>query len=123
MSMYNMVFGTNKAGAAILATLGLTPGAFGRYRDAGVADGKIFVYTRCGGGNREGYQEVFDEMAEHPCFEYDDDDDFDCTYCTFYFRFPDEFAEDLAKLDSGEPFEPSKRWHEAIDAITAAASK
>lgn len=58
-------------------------------------------------------------LPKHPCYLRDRDDDFDSTYATIYFRFPEEHAEDLAKLDSGEPFEPSKRWLDAIDALKA----
>jgi len=53
MSLYSLVFGENLAGEAILATLGLTTGDVGRYRDCFVTEGKIAVYTRNGGGNRD----------------------------------------------------------------------
>lgn len=117
MSLYNMVFGQNQASGAILATLGLTKDDVGRFRDCFVADGEICIYTRNGGGNREEYQGTIDTLAQHPCYLRDADDDYDCTYCTIYFRFPDEFAEELKKLDSGEPFDPSKQWQDAIEAI------
>lgn len=102
MSMYNMLFGQNVAADAILATLGLTRHDVGRFRDCFVANGEIAIYTRNGGGNRDDYQEVFDELAANPCYLRDEDDEYDCTYATIYFRFPDEFADDLKKLDSGE---------------------
>ena len=60
--------------------------------------GKIIVYTRNGGGNREDYQEVFDEMETHPLFITDYDDDFDCTYAYYEFKAPqsvNEFFEDV----------------------------
>jgi hypothetical protein len=119
MGLYNMIFGVNQASPAILATLGLSIQDFGRFRDCFISDGQIAVYTRCGGGNRESYGEVFDRMQAHPCFAKDEDDDFDCTYCTFYFRFPDEFADELKRFDSGEKFNPSERWRKAIDALNA----
>ena len=52
MSMYGLVFGTNPQADAILATLGLRRADCGRFRDCFVADGRIAVYTRNGGGNR-----------------------------------------------------------------------
>ena len=129
MSMYNLLFGANAAGPAILATLGLRPDDFRRYRDCFVADGKIAVYTRMGGNNRDMWYDPefggsedgkeYEKLTGHPCFISDDDDDFDNTYSTFYFKFPDEFAEDLKKLDSGAPFDPDKRWLDAIEAINA----
>lgn len=119
MSLYNLVFGQNPAADMILATLGLTRGDCGRFRDCFVADSRIAVYTRNGGGNRDDYEAVFDNLSDHPCYLYNEDDDCDPTYCTFYFRFPDEFAEDLKKLDRGEAFDPDQRWFDAIKALRA----
>lgn len=53
MGLYNLVFGVNPMADIILATLGLTREDVGRFRDAFVADGKIAIYTRNGGANRE----------------------------------------------------------------------
>ena len=53
-------------------------------------------------------------LPDHPLYVLDADDDFDCTYATIYFRFPDEFSEDLKKLDLGERFDPSERWEKRI---------
>lgn len=117
MSFYNVMFGKNNMSDSILATLGLTRGDFGRFRECFVADGKIVVYTRNGGGNREYYQDVFDELGTHPCYLYDEDNDFDCTYATIYFKFPKEYAKELKKLESGEKFDPSERWLAAIEAL------
>jgi hypothetical protein len=120
MSMYNMMFGQNPASSAILATLGLTQGDVGRFRDCFIANGEIAVYTRNGGGNREDYQEVFDTLSKHPCYLRDEDDDYDSTYATIYFKFPEEFAEELRRLNIEEKFEPSKRWIDAIEALKTA---
>lgn len=117
MSLYHLVFGQHPAADLVLATLGLTRGHFGRFRDCYLHGGEIAVYTRCGGGNREDYQEVFDEMAEHPCYLRDADDDFDSTYATIWFRYPEAFAEELRKLEAKEPFQPSERWQQAIEAL------
>lgn len=119
MGLYNMIFGTNPLSDAVLATLGLTRGDCGRFRDCFVANGEIAVYTRNGGGNREQYQETIDELAKHPCYLRDEDDDFDRTYATIYFSFPKEYAEALKMVDSGVKFNPSKKWLDAIEAIKA----
>ena len=58
-------------------------------------------------------------LPKHPCYLRDEDDGFDSTYATVYFRFPEEFADDLRKLDSGMKFEPDKRWKAAIEALEA----
>lgn len=122
MSLYGMVFGQNPASLAILATLGLTEGDVGRFRDCFVDKDesgtlRIAVYTRNGGGNREAYQDVLDQLATHPLYIEDRDDDFDSTYATIYFKVPPEFEAGMAVLASETPFNPSERWLAAIEAI------
>ena len=56
-------------------------------------------------------------LPKHPHYIRDRDDEFDCTYATIYFKFPDEYAEELGKLDSGERFDPSQRWLDAIQLL------
>lgn len=130
MSFYNLIFGENPASDAILATLGLARADCGRFRDCFISNGEIAVYTRNGGGNRQCWEErgdectcpgciITDRLPRHPCYLRDEDDAFDCTYATVYFRFPDEFSDDLKRLDSDETFEPSKRWLDAIESIKA----
>jgi hypothetical protein len=127
--MYNMVFGENRMGPAILATLGLSTGDFMRYRDCHVANGKIAVYTRMGGNNREMWRDEatnedrYDKLTSHKHYLDDQDDDFDNTYATFYFGFPEEFAEDLKKLDSRVEFDPDQRWHDALNALKQASKE
>ena len=191
MSLYNMLFGSNPLSTVLLGTLGLTKQDVGRFRDCFISDGKIAVYTRNGGGNRECFckydsklgsincrhhvvQEIVDEtifvpldevdnypikwniymgskrqvgtgkkvprdyyvceepdsmacgcfgcaityrLPEHPRYLYDEDDDFDCTYATIYFSFPEEYKAELEALDSGEKFDPDQRWKDMIDRI------
>jgi hypothetical protein len=132
MSFYGMVFGQNDRSDAILATLGLKKEDVGRFRDCIVTEGKIAVYTRNGGGNRDHWDSyetpegmgcgcpgciISYRIRKHPQYLTDRDDDFDRTYATIYFSFPPEHAEELAKLDTGEPFEPSARWLAAIAAL------
>ncbi len=121
-----MVFGQNPASTVILATLGLTEEAVGRFRDCGVSNGEIYVYTRNGGGNREcwGCENdscpgciISNKLPAHPLYLRDEDDEFDCTYATVYFRFPEEFAADLRAIDSGEKFAPSERWTTFLNAL------
>jgi hypothetical protein len=117
MLMYNMIFGENTACDFILATLGLTRADTGRFRDCFVANGEIAVYTRNGGGNREQYQKIIDDLAQNLYYLRDEDDAFDCTYATIYFKFPEEYADELKKLDIGIPFDPSAHWLDAIEAL------
>jgi hypothetical protein len=115
MSLYNLLFGANPAGPAILATLGLTPSDVGRYRDCYVENDRghyrIVVHTRNGGGNRDEYQDVLDELAQHPLWLYDQDDDFDCTYADIRFNLPEDYATELRALaDKQEFIAPSEKW-------------
>lgn len=108
--LYNMLFGENVSHKEFLFTLlGKEQGDFGRYRDIYVTDEYIVVHTRNGGGNREDYEDVFDEMSEHPLYAYDEDDDFDCTYANIYFKHPAEHTEVLKELATGT-ITPSEKW-------------
>lgn len=116
MGLYNVLFGMNQQADQLLAVLGLTRSSVGRFRDAFVADGEIAVYTRNGGGNRDDYQDVFDELRQHPCYLRDEDDAFDCTYATIYFRIPENAALVLGLQDIG-PWEPDQRWADMIQRV------
>jgi len=97
-------------------------------RDRGVEiekrgeDNVLCYVTRQGGGNRECYCDNGidnahepgclamnnEEMEEHPLFLYSEDDDFDTTYASFYFKINksqkeiDDFVENLKNIDSWE---------------------
>ena len=119
MSMYNMLFGMNPDADALLRLLGKTREDFGRFRDVYVDNGYIIVHTRCGGGNRESYEEVFEEMSEHPWYTHDEDDDFDCTYADIYFKIPEG---DAAHAFAGllEPgHDPAELWDKMFKALDA----
>ena len=118
MSLYNMLFGQNQQADLLLFMLGLTREDVGRFRDAYVSEGKIMVYTRNGGGNREYYEDVFERLQDHPLYLGDYDDDFDCTYATIEFSFPEEFRQELEAMDSGRPWDPSGAWTAALEAIS-----
>lgn len=127
MSLYNMLFGQNPLSDVLLATLDLDRAAVGRFRDCFIAEGEIAVYTRNGGGNRECGDRFKSEMGtdcgavgcysciiesrlpKHPNYLRDKDDDFDCTYATVYFSFPERYKEFLSAVNGGK-FEPDKRW-------------
>lgn len=122
MSLYNAIFGRNQSGRALLEILGLTEGDCGRYRDcfAVMNDGKpeIHVLTRNGGGNREDYEDVFEELSEHPNYLGDSDDDFDCTYATIRFSAP-EPAHEMVKALAADTVLPADRWASMLAALKA----
>lgn len=118
--LYNAIFGHNRMAPLCLGLLGLEPEDVGRFRDAYFTEEDcegekleqgltICVYTRNGGGNREEYQPVIDQLAKHPNYLFDQDDSFDSTYCSIYFAIPEKYKEamDFAlKANSG--FKPAK---------------
>lgn len=120
MSLYNAIMGENPLATVLLATLGLRRGDVPRYRDVVLSDDgkRIGVYTRMGGGNRDWHKDTERNkeegpgcgcagcmanfgLAKHPRYLSDEDDDFDCTYATYWFSTPDEVAEDVAVLAKG----------------------
>lgn len=116
MSMYAMMHGQNAAADWLLGMLDLTKEDVGRFRDAWVNKNEngyeIAVYTRNGGNNREDYMPDF---SGHPLFLRDQDDDFDNTYATIFFKAP----EDTAALLEGlvENRDPDKAWAESLAAL------
>ena len=119
MSMYNMIFGMNPDSDKLLSLLGKTTSDFGRFRNVYMEDGCIVVHTRNGGGNREDYEDVFEEMSMHPWYSHDADDDFDCTYANIYFKVPENHADFLAimNLDAGQ--NPKHQWGELFATMEA----
>ena len=118
MSMYNLLFGKNVLAEPLLQLLNLTKEQTGRFRDCYLADANtIVVYTRNGGGNREEYQPVIDELKKHPCYIRDYDDDFDCTYCSIEFKIPDEYKEFITKLteEAGVGNSPKNKWQNLLE--------
>lgn len=120
MGLYNMIFGKNPNSDSLLALLGFTQDSFYRFRDCYLSEYSeqtcIAVYTRAGGGNSECHCDLYEKtetsvfkndksgsehfadcvilvnetMEDHPLFICREDDDFDHTYCTYYFRVPEE---------------------------------
>lgn len=75
---------------------------------------KMFLRSlRCGGGNREYYEYVSEEMGEHPWYSHNEDCDFDSTYANIYFKLPKDQTETLAGLlDPGK--NPENVWDEFL---------
>jgi hypothetical protein len=111
MSLYNMLFGEYPAASILLGVLGLTKEQVPRYRNCFVNGGHIVVHTRTGGGNREYYEEENSTLQKNEFYASDEDDEFDCTYANFLFRFPDKYKTDLEALESLAPsYTPSEQW-------------
>ena len=110
--LYNLVFGENDKSDILLRAIGLSKSDFYRYRDAYLSeDRNIAVYTRGGGGNRECYCDGVDDnheescvvpiqnkLRESPYYIRDEDDNFDNTYATFYFKVPEKV--DFTSMDT-----------------------
>lgn len=143
MSLYNMLFGVNAAAPVLMAMLGIDANDVPRFRDCYLTeDKKIAIHTRTGGGNRdmyehpdrsrENYPEYYEagkesewpsgpwnsDLRKLPGFQYDEDDDFDSTYATFYFDVPEQFKHLLDKLPEG--VDPAKRWQETFERLKTA---
>jgi hypothetical protein len=56
-------------------------------------------------------------LPKHPLYLSDQDDEFDCTYATVYFRLPDEYAAGLTAMALNEPLDPDERWMAMLDAL------
>jgi len=124
MSFYNMIFGQNEAAKRILEILKLEDSDFYRFRDAYIDEHRrIAVYTRGGGNNRKCWNEFSEnsspqctptehadvcvvtmqnELRKHKDYIEDKDDDFDNTYCTFFFRVDPERIADMQSEYSGD---------------------
>lgn len=95
MSLYNMIFGKNQNTDIILSLIGMKECDVERFRNCGIDSQakEIYIYTRTGGGNREDYPNEI--LTSSPYYKYDEDDDYDCTYATYYFNFPEEIEQDI----------------------------
>lgn len=60
-------------------------------------------------------------LPKHPNYIRDVDDEFDGTYATIYFSFPEEYAEGLRMLDTGTEWNPDERWQAMLATIGAAS--
>ena len=155
MSFYNMLFGVNHLAPLALAVAGLdSSNDVPRFRDAFFAkddSGKtiVAIYTRTGGGNRDFYEseahcranypEYFkgedspsgpwnDDLAKLPGYLTDEDDDFDSTYATFYYKVEESFRpiidmlDSLGALDSESPTEKFAKMLEQLRNVETTAA-
>lgn len=95
----------------------------GRFRDIyfernedGIG-GKVVLYTRNGGGNRDAYEYVFELLSKHPLYLNDYDDDFDCTYAYIEFKSPESVIEFFSDVEAGTVDRVSERFKKELDAI------
>lgn len=145
MSLYNMLFGVSDAAPYLMAMLKLKTDQVPRFRDCWLDHEKklIAVHTRTGGGNRDYYEdeascrdncpEYFEgdsppsgpwnaDLRKHELFAYDEDCDYDSTYATFYFRFPEKLSEPLSQIcdelkQGGAVCDPGERWRAAMEEL------
>lgn len=124
MSLYNMINGVNPVAFFILPMLGKHPDEYPRFRDCFLADEShpeyddhIHVYTRTGGGNREGYEAENAAMVAMPGYVADFDDDFDSTFASWVFKVPELWAEDFAKFKDGRAAEFSDAYKAELNRV------
>lgn len=127
MSLYNMLFGINNLAPYLLKILQIDKKDIPRFRDCFISEGEIVIHTRTGGENRDYYDSPNEENIEGPwnCNLLDnefyirnEDDDFDSTYANFYFRFPEEYENDLRALEvNNESHTPSEKWQLLFDEL------
>lgn len=114
MSLYNMMCGVNPAAGRLLVAINLPPSSIPRFRDVWVDRDltEVTVYTRTGGGNREGYKNENAVLCGHPLYLRDSDDDFDSTFANFTFRLPEEEkAKLLSEIDEAAKGDAEKKDH------------
>lgn len=109
MSLYNALFGVQQSVFFILPMLGKHPDEYPRFRDCFVGDsehpehdGKIIVYTRTGGGNRESYAEENEAIRQMDGFIEDYDDSFDYTFANWVFDVPERWRKDFDAIMNGK---------------------
>jgi hypothetical protein len=49
-------------------------------------------------------------------YDYDEDDDFDCTYANIYFKHPEGYSEVLKEMAEGT-ITPSEKWQMLFAAL------
>lgn len=135
MSLYNMLNGVNPATFYILPILGKHPDSYPRFRDCFVGEltnskdevdmfgipvkkvsGEklISVYTRVGGGNRDGYEAEIEELRSMKGYVKDYDDDFDSTFATFVFKVPEDYETDYDLILENRLAETSKKYQKLL---------
>lgn len=147
MSLYNALFGTRREAPVVLAALAISEANVPRFRDAyyDTKADRLVIYTRTGGGNRDFYEDEATCRANHPeyfggkdddpsgpwnadlralpGFISDEDNDFDCTYASFFFHVPEAFAPLLKGIvtELGETETPADRWQRVLKELADGA--
>jgi len=122
MSLYNLLFGVNQLAPVLLKILGIKKEEIERFRDCFISNGRIAVYTRTGGNNRETWPNK--TLTTHKYFIHTYDDDYDETYATFYFTVPKEFQADLDAFENKEEnYLPSENWKKLFEVMNSDAKK
>jgi len=121
--LYNLIFpGAFERGELLLPLLGVTRYAdVGRFRDIWLEEdgtGRIWLhlYTRNGGGNRADYAEAIAFLRGHVAYERDEDDSYDSTYASFWFRIPDKYVE-LLRPHAVPAFDTGERWRAVAERL------
>ena len=108
-----MVNGFSPACIFIMPMLGRKETEYPRFRNCFVEDGKIAIYTRVGGLNRNsGYGE--EKLYKDPNFIRSYDDDYDSTYGTYLFKVPKKWKSDFDKIMDGKFKETSNEYKKYI---------
>lgn len=122
MSLYNMIMGVNTTLVLfVMPMLGRSHREYPRFRDVFIGDkgtpgteGKIIIYTRSGGGNREDYEKEHAELRASPHYAFDFDNDFDNIYANWVFNVPDQFKADFALIFGMKPERTSEAYKKAV---------
>jgi|SRR5271154_5135714 len=147
MSFYNLFLGEDFCSDLLLNILNIPKDSIPRYRDAYLNGENIVIYTRTGGGNRlyydsldsckKNYPEYFNGQYEkpgnppeipkgpwneflrdHPCYLFDKDDELDCTYAKFHFKYPEEYIIPLKELEKEyKSLEPEEKFNKLMKSI------
>ena len=124
MSLYNIMNGVTPVTFIILPMLGKHPDEYPRFRDCFLGDedrpdlkGKIHVYTRAGGGNRETYEKEILELRKDKNYITDYDDSFDSTFASFVFNVPEKWKKDFDLAVKGKLSELSDKYKSQMKKI------
>jgi len=116
--------GTTQATFYILPMLGKHPDEYPRFRDCFLSDSEheeynnfIHIYTRTGGGNREGYLEENQEMRQMSGFVVDFDDSFDSTFASWVFKIPEQWKADFDLIVKGKILEISQEYKDQLKIV------
>ena len=115
MSLYNKLFGVNPYATSLLLILGGPE--VPRFGDCYLNEAsEIVIVTRTGGNNREAYKAENAALTQVPGYLRDEDDGFDHTYAYFFFAAPEDFADAIAEIKTGQgPRDPMGGFRKLIE--------